>query len=50
MKKKTKHKQTNKQTIVHKTQYLKIKTKQQEPHQQQGVISGALEGYLYTKN
>ena len=34
----------NRQIIEHKTQHRKLKTKQHESHQKQGVISGALEG------
>ena len=30
-------KKTNRQTIVHKTQHRKLKTKQQEAHQKLGV-------------
>ena len=30
--------------IVHMTQHRKLKNKQHEPHQKQGVISGAPEG------
>ena len=40
----TKIKKTNRQIIVQKTQHTKLKTKQHEPHQKLGVISGAPEG------
>ena len=39
-----KNKRTNRQTIVHITQHIKLKNKQQEPHPKLGVISGAPEG------
>ena len=39
-----KNKKTNRQIIVQKTQHRKLKTKQHKPHQNLGVISGALEG------
>ena len=34
----------DRQTIVHMTQYRKLKNKQHESHQKLGVISGAPEG------
>ena len=37
-------KQTNRQILVHKTQHRKLKTKQHEPHEKLGLISGAPEG------
>ena len=37
-------KRTNRQTKVHMTQHRKLKNKQHEPQQKQGVISGAPEG------
>ena len=37
-------KKTNRQTIVHMTQHRKLKNKQHEPHQKQGVMLGAPEG------
>ena len=39
-----KNKKTNRQIKVQKTQHRKLKTKQHEPHQKLGVISGAPEG------
>ena len=40
-----KNKKTDRQIIVQKTQHRKqLKTKQHEPHQKLGVISGAPEG------
>ena len=37
-------KKTNRQTIVHMTQRIKLKNKQHESHQKLGVISGTPEG------
>ena len=37
-------KKTNRQTIVHMTQHIKLENKQHEPHQKLEVISGASEG------
>ena len=39
-----KNKKTNRQIIAQKTKHRKLKTKQREPHQKLGVISGAPEG------
>ena len=40
-----KNKKTNRQIIVQMTRHRKLKTKQHNPHQKLGVISGAPEGY-----